>query len=66
MTDRTDYYRGYDLAIYHVGRPKARVRIQEQNGLPPIHAMPQENTIEAAVRRACELIDERLAAHSSN
>lgn len=63
MADRTDYYRGYDLGIYHVGRPSVRVLIFEKRGLPPIPAGATGKTIEAALQEARRLIDARLGAH---
>jgi hypothetical protein len=66
MADRVDYYRGYGIAIYHLGRPNVRATIQERNGLPPIHDSALEKSIPAAVAKAKELIDQKLAARTSN
>ena len=66
MADRVDFYRGYDIAIYHSGRPNVRATIQERNGLPPIHDSALEKSIPAALEKAKELIDQKLAALNSN
>jgi hypothetical protein len=66
VADRTEYYRGYDIGLYYIGRPNVRAMIFEKNRLPPIPAGALEKTVEAALREAQRLIDGHLAARSSN
>jgi hypothetical protein len=66
VADRIDYYRGYEIAYYYLGREKVRIDIREKGGLPPIHGSSQENSLPAAERRARELIDRKLAERTSN
>jgi hypothetical protein len=67
MADRTGFYRGYELAYYTRGRGgKVRILIWEKDGLPPIHAGPEENSMAEAEKAARALIDETLARASES
>jgi hypothetical protein len=65
MADRTGFYRGYELAYYTRNRGgKVRILIWEKDGLPPIHAGPDGNSMAEAEKAAKAAIDEKLARAS--
>jgi hypothetical protein len=61
MADRIEWYRGYEIALYHRDRPDVRAMINATVGLPTIHGGPSASSIALALEKARERIDQALA-----